>query len=474
MATQTDSFGNPINFKPNSDAATVFGQNQTAFNANAVNYAGSPRPKYLFMVRFVRASGSGSSTWADGMTYAVKMFDRPKITPTVQELNQYNKKRLIQTGVKYAPVKISFYDTIDAAAQMMWYQYANFYFGDFRQTQTAGWLYDVTGPQFQGGENGFGFSPNLGSDAVSDVANTAYFFDHIECYQFYAGEYVQFDLVNPKIVSFDPDAFESEHSDAHSIEMSLEYESVIYHNQNTPASISSNPTLSAWFQKLNPAFDPFTVAGYTPGAGAPGNNLSSTSTGSSGGFFAGLVGLGATLMSPGGSGGIASAAKQLATGTIGALGTATFGQNNALSGAFSSALPGLMNGSLNGASVENSLLNGFARNPSGSLSALSNIGNNQIPASQYSQSLGLLGKFMGSGATTTTAQGLAAVTTTSAVNNGSAVSSTFSGSSLTGLSLSPDALATYNAYSPSSAQVGVFSSNTTSSSQFTIDPSSLI
>lgn len=467
MTTLTDSFGNPINFKSNNDAATVFGQNQTAFSASSVNYAGSPRPRYLFMVRFVRASGSGSDTWANGMTYAVKTFDRPKISPTVQEVHQYNKKRLIQTGVKYSPVKISFYDTIDSAAQMMWYQYANFYFGDFRQTATAGWSYDITGPQFQGGENGFGFSPNLGSDAVSDLATTAYFFDRIECYQFYAGEYVQFDLVNPKIVSFDPDAFDSEHSGAHSIDMTVDYETVIYHNQNTPASISSNSTLQEWFKKLNPAYDPFTVAGYTPGANAPGNNLSSSSSSSS---LTSLVGLAATLLSPGGTSSVASAAKQLATGVVGALGTATFGQNNALSGAFASALPSIMNGSFSGANFENSLVNGIARNPASALSAISNIGNNQIPASQYSQSLGLISAFTGSGTTAATTQGLAAVMTSSAISTGAPVSSSITGSVTSGLSLSSDALATYNAYSPSSAQVGVFTTST--SSTFTVDPTS--
>ena len=451
----------PTSLQSNGDASLVFGQNQTAFNANSQNYTGSPRPKYLFMVRFVLTNSAGSSAGNTALTYAVRSFDRPKVTPVVQELNQYNKKRLIQTGAKYSPVKISFYDTIDSAAQMMWYQYANFYYGDFRQTSTANWLYDITAPAFQGGENGFGFSPNLSSDAVSAITSSAYFFDHIECYQFYAGEYLQFDLVNPKIVSFNPDSFDAEHSDFNTIDMELEYESIIYHNQNVPASISSNQVLSSWFGLLNPAFDPFTVPGYTPGAGAPGNGLSASSSN----LLTGLLGLGATLLAPGGTSLLASQSKTVATGLLGSLGTAVFGQNNPVAGAFGNSLPGIMNGTFSASNFSSSLVQNIARNPS-SLFGSSTPSNNQIPQSTYNQSLGSMGSFVNPSAPSSTTQGLAAITSASAITTGSPVSSTFSGSTSSGLSLSSNALGMLNSNSPSSMQVGVFTMPASSSDSF--------
>lgn len=415
------------------------------------------------MVRFVMANGSGSSSGTNALTYAVKSFERPKVTPVVQELNQYNKKRLIQTGAKYSPVKISFYDTIDSAAQMMWYQYANFYFGDFRQSSTANWLYDITAPAFQGGENGFGFSPNLGSDAVSNLASTAYFFDHIECYQFYSGEYIQFDLVNPKIISYNPDGFDAEHSDYNTIDMEIDYESIIYHNQNIPAAISTNQVLSSYFGLMNQAFDPFTVPGYSPGSGAPGNGIGS----GSGGFATDLLGLGATLLAPGGTSLIGSQAKTVATGVLGSLGTAVFGQNNPIAGAFGNSLPGIMNGTFSASNFGSSLVQNIARNPS-SLFGSSTVGSNQIPASTYSQSLGAIGSFINPSAPSSTSQGLAAITTASAITTNSPISSTFTGSS-SGISLSDNALGMLNANSPSSMQVGQFTMPASSTDSFDFD-----
>jgi hypothetical protein len=460
MATRTDNFGNPVIFAGSGDAATVFGQNQQAFNANAQNYAGAPRPRYLFMVRFVRASGSGSPTWADGMSFAVRTFDRPKITPQIQELNQYNKKRLVQTGVKYSPCKISFYDTIDAAVQQMWYEYTNFYFGDFRQSTGQAWSYDVTAAQFQGTENGFGFSPNLGFDSVSDLSKTAYFFDRIECYQFYAGEYMQFDLINPKISSFDPDAFESEHSDFHGIDMTVEYEAIQYQNQNLPASISSNAFLSSWMKKLNPAYDPFVVPNYIPGDGAPGDYAKSTGLASSTNLGSSLLGLAATFLAPGGTGQLGNAAKTIGSGILGSFGTAVFGQNNPLSGAVAGAIPGIMNGSFSGASFSNQLINGISRNPSAALASLSTIGQNQIPASTYGQSLGVLGKFVSSNAPTSTLQGIAAAATSAALSGKTPVSNVASGTTSSGLAPSNAMLGAINAASPVGAQVGVLSTPT--------------
>jgi hypothetical protein len=453
MATRFDQFGNPVIWAGPNDAATVFGQNQQAFSANAQSYAGTPRPRYLFMVRFVRASGSGSAKWADGMSFAVRMFDRPKVQPVVQELNQYNKKRLIQTGVKYSPVKISFYDTIDAAVQQMWYEYTNFYFGDFRQSTGRAWLYDVTAPNFQGGENGFGFSPNLGFDSVNDLSKTAYFFDKIECYQFYAGEYLQFDLINPKIVSFDPDAFESERSEAHGIDMSIEYEAIEYQNQNLPASIRSNSFLSSWFGKLNPAYDPFTVPGYIPGANAPGDYSQSAGLASSLNIGSDLLGLAATFLAPGGTNQLGNAAKTIGTGILGSFGTAIFGQNNPLSGAVQGAIPGIMNGSFNGASFGNQLINGISRNPSAALATLTT--NQQIPATVFNQSLGVIGKFVSPNAPASTTQGLAAAATSAAVSNGLSVDNVIANTN-TNLNPSSALLATMNANSPSGAQVGYF------------------
>jgi hypothetical protein len=476
MANQTDQYGNPVIIEPNNYAVTAFGLNTPAFNASANNFAGAPRPRFLFFVRFVLANATGSTGWANGLTFAVRTADRPKIQPQVQELNQYNKKRLIQTGVKYEPVKISFYDTTDSTVMQLWDAYSNFYFGDFRQSTGSNWTYDVTAPQFVGGPNGFGFSPNLSTDAVSGLNTSSYFFDHIEVYQVYAGEYIQYNLINPKISAFDPDGFDYSSSEAHVIDMTFQYESVLYQNGGAPASISSNSILSSFFTGLpNQAYDPFTVPGYTPGAGAPGNNFTQNPTGGLGS----LLGLAATFLAPGGTNQLTSAAKQIGSGVLGAFGTAVFGSNNPLSNAFSSALPGIMNGSFSGANTLNKVLTGTASNPNATLNALGNLGQNSIPAQTYSQSYGAISSFLSPSAPASTGAGLAAAVTASSIASGASPNDMVSSASAgvgygasSGLSLSNVALGVYNQNSPSGAQVGVFSDSSTNSNSGSFPPSS--
>jgi hypothetical protein len=461
MANQTDQYGNPIIIEPNNYAVTAFGLNTPAFNASAQNFAGAPRPRFLFFVRFVPAN-SGNN-WNAGLTFAVKTADRPKMQPTVQELNQYNKKRLVQTGIKYDPVKVSFYDTTDASIAQLWAQYSAFYFGDFRQPSGTSWSYDITAPQFIGGASGFGFSPPLNTDVVASINSSSYFFDRIEFYQVYAGEYVQYNLINPKITAYDPDGFDYSNSEAHMIDMTFQYEAVVYVNENAPASIANSAVLSPFFGNLpNQAYDPFTIPGYTPGANAPGN-YTQNPTGSG----ASLLGLAATFLAPGGKNALSSGVKQIGTGVLGAFGTAVFGQNNPLSNAFSSALPGIMNGSFSGANTASKLLSGVATNPNAALSAFSNLGQNTIPASTYSQSFGAVSKFFSPTTPTATKQAVAASVTATSIATGTApadlVSSTGSSTGYgfsSGLSLDSTALGVYNQNSPSGAQVGVLTTST--------------
>jgi hypothetical protein len=251
--------------------------------------------------------------------------------------------------------------------------------------------------------------------------------------------------------------------DTHMIDMTFQYESVVYVNGGSPASISSSAVLQPFFSNFpTQAYDPFTIPGYTPGAGAPGNYTQNPT-----GFGSSLLGLAATFLAPGGSAAITGGLKQIGTGVLGAFGTAVFGQNNPLSGAFASALPGIINGNFSGANVANKLLTGVASNPTGALTALSNLGQNSIPASTYSQSFGAVSQFFSPSTPAATQQAVAASVTAASIASGTAPSNLVSASSssngygfTSGLSLDSTALGVMNQYSPSSAQIGVLSTST--------------
>lgn len=242
--------GKPILVRTPSQASRIFGLDQDAFygDSSGGNHIGVPRPKFLFVVRFVRGAGEGNAKWRDGLSMAVKNMDRPAVTPVVQTMNQYNKKRLVNTGINFQPVTIEFHDTTDSIAYSVWHEYASYYFGDFSRETDFDWKYDVTTGQFYD-TGGFGvILPPLGNSPLE----SSYFFEKIECYQFSGGEFIQFDLIHPKITAFSPDNMEYDNPGSNTIRMTFDYESVIYHNQLMPVPMSSsNKVMELYGMQLN-------------------------------------------------------------------------------------------------------------------------------------------------------------------------------------------------------------------------------
>lgn len=241
MAIERDQYGNPVELRTPNTSARIFGLDQDNFygSLSGGSTIGLPRPKFLFVVRFVRGVGEGNAKWRDGLSFAVKSVDRPKVSITTKELNQYNKKRVINTGVNYSPITIDFHDTTDSIVSSMWHEYASHYVGDFNRETDFDWKYDVTTPNYYD-TGGFGIviPPNGNAPLES-----SYFFEKIECFQFSNGLYTQFDLIHPKIMSYDPDNMDYSNSTGGSIRMTIGYESIIYHNQSQPVSLSANRKL---------------------------------------------------------------------------------------------------------------------------------------------------------------------------------------------------------------------------------------
>jgi hypothetical protein len=83
------------------------------FTTNA--YELKPRFKFLFHVSFTlntaeipalsQLAGVNEIT---SLSYLVKTVDLPKYTIATETLNQYNRKRVVQTKINYDPVTITF------------------------------------------------------------------------------------------------------------------------------------------------------------------------------------------------------------------------------------------------------------------------------------------------------------------------------------------------------------------------------
>lgn len=235
-AKKTDPRGFPMLARDGRLATRAFGG-----DLPFLNYI--PSHKFLFFVRFVRPAGIGRNgirdvgvknfsadtmntrvDWSQGLGFALKKVDRPSINFEVQTMNQYNKKRQIQTKVEYSPVTFTFYDTYDLRIQNMFHEYFAYYYGDARKVNGS-WDYDVTNREFR--DNPWGFMLN-------NITNPqeCNFFSHIEVYQFWASQYIRFDLINPKIVSYDPDQLSYEEGSlTQEVTMKLQYEGITFHNE---------------------------------------------------------------------------------------------------------------------------------------------------------------------------------------------------------------------------------------------------
>lgn len=209
-----DVQGRPLMVRDSRLASQNFGLGGSSFSA-------VPKSKFTYFVRFHRAVGSSLATWDQNLGLVVKSLDKPKISFETETLNQYNKKRVIQKKAEFQPMTLRLHDTIDNRVLQMFNDYYNFYYGDRQNTSDDEWFYDVTLDEFIN-TGQWGFVPPAGEP------NQSYFFSKIEVIQFYNGMYDQFDLVHPKLSSFDPDDLDySNGNTPNEIQLTFEYEGII-------------------------------------------------------------------------------------------------------------------------------------------------------------------------------------------------------------------------------------------------------
>jgi len=102
------------------------------------DYARAPKYKFLFYVTFNLNPAASSDQFTDApapvgpneLSYLVKTIDMPRFQMEVQELNQYNKKVLVQRSIQYTPINIKFHDDNIGSLRNFWRSYYNYYYAD--------------------------------------------------------------------------------------------------------------------------------------------------------------------------------------------------------------------------------------------------------------------------------------------------------------------------------------------------------
>lgn len=239
------------------------------------NYNLAPRNKFLFYVYFnvnlnIPAlanlfSGGKLST----LGLLVKTAQLPSYELDVSTMNQYNRKRLVQTKINYNPAQIVFNDDTSDLVRNMWYQYYQYYYSDPtykygnvpNQNGTLGILSsplpvigtgyntnDVYGPGRQWehwGLSGQGYTnPTLNSLATSLLTGPASgqepFFNDITIYGMSQKTFAQYTMINPLITGWQHDTYDySQGNQVMTNVMTIKYEAVKYYSGNISGSTPS-------------------------------------------------------------------------------------------------------------------------------------------------------------------------------------------------------------------------------------------
>lgn len=223
----------------------------------------APKHKFLFHVAFsinpaALANINLVERHRNEINLLVKSCDLPNFSVTLETLNQYNRKKNVQTTHKYNPINITFHDDNMGIINQMWQSYYSYYYADATSAYDPG-AYK---------RNATKSSDYINNTFGLDNGSTVPFFNYIKIYQMARHEYVSYTLHNPVIQSWNHNKVSYEDGKGHDNTMQILYEAVSYgsgdvtendpegfgveHYDRTPSPLQGSTDSGA----VNPSFVP--------------------------------------------------------------------------------------------------------------------------------------------------------------------------------------------------------------------------
>lgn len=191
------------------------------------NYARAPKQGFLYFVVFnINNDAIQNKQWGQrkkkDVGVLVKKIDIPRFTVNTETLNQYNRKTVVQTSLKYNPISIDFHDDNSDITSGLWENYYKYYFADSNYGNTSK------------------SKPESFNDTKYGAVDYAYglnnyqkkpFFDSVEIYVLHQKKFTQYTLINPMVTEWAYDSLNQEES-AKSLtnRMGLAYENVLFNS----------------------------------------------------------------------------------------------------------------------------------------------------------------------------------------------------------------------------------------------------
>jgi len=170
------------------------------------------------------------------MSSLVRTADMPQVEFQTQTMNEYNKKKIINTGVQYQPVTIRVVDTASNAWLQIIMKYFAYHYMNPRNKANQGDRdvnnvnigeggLDFIGSQFGAGgpfdSNKYGYNPNLNPN----------FFERIDYVLYHAQKGVQYSLINPVMTGFTHTPIDYASNELMEFTMTFQYEAFTTYDQ---------------------------------------------------------------------------------------------------------------------------------------------------------------------------------------------------------------------------------------------------
>ena len=225
------------------------------------SFALSPKLKFLFHVVF--NINPQLYYTINNPSVLVKTVKLPSVSFDISTMNQYNRKRLVQTKVKYDPIDITFHDDHLNVINGMWYRYLTYYYKDSSNPDVLFNGKRGNRPIFDSNAGGTNSSKTDAvytertqyKPSITDYTDWGYngdfslnndpvkvpFFDNITIFGLGRHNWTSHTLINPIISRYGQDTYAYENGNG-TMEnsMSIEYETVVYRQGNIDGTAPSN------------------------------------------------------------------------------------------------------------------------------------------------------------------------------------------------------------------------------------------
>lgn len=170
------------------------------------------------------------------MSSLVRTADMPQVEFQTQTMNEYNKKKIVNTGVQYQPVTIRVVDTASNAWLQIIMKYFAYHYMNPRNkgqqgdrdinSTNIGWGgADFIGAQYGSGgtydSNRYGYNPNANPN----------FFERIDYVLYHGQKGVQYSLLNPVMTGFTHTPIDYASNDVAEFTMTFQYEGFTTYDQ---------------------------------------------------------------------------------------------------------------------------------------------------------------------------------------------------------------------------------------------------